>query len=527
MAKKIKLAKETVKSNFSNKEKYDLIIIGSGISGLSSGLIWLKNTKGKKTLIIEKNSYTGGFVTAYERGGYIFETTQLLPDVVNVMDYLELDIKLKKFKGTFMRRIVVDGDDVSEYKIPTGADNFVKYLSSIFPEDKKNIESFMKYGVELFAQVRKLKTIPTFKDKITTPFVAPKVVANLNRTYSELLDKFKITNTKLREVMETFSAFSGVPSDKASAVMSFGAMLSAMNQSFRPYGYFDELPTKMTKLFQNLGGEVRLSSEVEKIIVKDGKVKGVKVKGDSSMITADMVITTLDPMLGMRRLVGDENLPEKYVERLENTLMSPSSINIALGLDNKIDLAKMDLDYPYNVISTGLGTTEALFDGFLAGDNGFTKDRFHAGVLCPSLTTGAKNTITIRGVPFGLNGWLDWKKNDPKKYAAEKERWGDYFIDIIERYVIPNLSKHIAVKDIATPATYSRYSSSPTGSIYDMATLVTQFGPKRLPMKTPIENLFQPKFAHGIYGGMMNGIQVVDLILDRAFNDGNSLFNPR
>ena len=83
------------------------------------------------------------------------------------------------------------------------------------------------------------------------------------------------------------------------------------------------------------------------------------------------------------------------------------------------------------------------------------------------------------------------------------------------------------VKDISTPATYSRYSGSPTGSIYDMASLVTQFGPKRLPMKTPIEGLYHPKFSHSIYGTMMNGIQVVDMMLDRAFNDGNSLFNPR
>ena len=83
------------------------------------------------------------------------------------------------------------------------------------------------------------------------------------------------------------------------------------------------------------------------------------------------------------------------------------------------------------------------------------------------------------------------------------------------------------VKDIATPATYSRYSGSPTGSIYDIASLVTQFGPKRISMKTPVANLYQPKFAHGLYGTMMGGVQVVDLILDRKFNNGNSLFVPK
>lgn len=82
MATKIQLAKDAVKSNFSGKEHYDLVIIGAGISGLASALMWLENTEGKKTLILEKNSYVGGYNTAYQRGEYIFETTQLFPDII-------------------------------------------------------------------------------------------------------------------------------------------------------------------------------------------------------------------------------------------------------------------------------------------------------------------------------------------------------------------------------------------------------------------------------------------------------------
>jgi phytoene dehydrogenase-like protein len=231
-------------------------------------------------------------------------------------------------------------------------------------------------------------------------------------------------------------------------------------------------------------------------------------------------------MLAMRQLVGDEHLPEIYIQKLKNTIMSPSSFNVALGLDDKIDMPKLDLDYPYNVVSTGLGTAEKLFNAFLAGNHGFSKDCFHAAVICPSLTTGAKNTITIRSTPWALNGWKDLRESNYEKYLAEKEKWADFLIDIAEKYFIPDLKKHIVVKDIATPATYARFSGSPTGSIYDIASLVTQFGPKRLPMKTPIRNLYQPKFAHGLYGTMMGGVQVVDLLLDRKFNNGNSLFIP-
>ncbi len=524
MGTKIQLSKDKVKSNYSGKEHYDLVIIGAGISGLSTALMWLKNTEGKKTLILEKNSYVGGYSTAYQKGDYIFETTQLFPDIIEMMEYLDIEIKLKRFEKDFMRRIVVHGDEVDEYKIPSGAEKFTSYLKSQFPDDADNIEKLMAYSVSMFSQVRKLKVIPTLADTLATLFKAPKVISNLSQTYSGLLDKFKITDPKLREVMETFTSFSGVPSDRASAIYATGAMLSSMTRTFRPYGYFDEFPATMASLFQERGGEIRVNAEVEQIVVEEGKVYGVKVRGDDGMISAGTVVTTIDPMVGMRKLVGDEYLGEKYIERLKNVVMSTSSINIALGLDEKIDLAAMDLDYPYNVVSTGLGTSEKLFDGFMSGGNAFSEDCFHAAVICPSLTTGAKNTITIRCTPFGIGLWPEWRKNDPEKYKAEKERWGDFFINIAEKYFIPGLSKHIVVKDIATPATFSRYSGSPTGSLYDMASIVTQFGPKRLPFKTPVRNLYQPKFAHGLYGSMMNGVQMVDLLLDRKFNNGNSLF---
>jgi phytoene dehydrogenase-like protein len=527
MATKIKLSRDEIRSNYTAIDQYDLIIIGSGISGLSTALMWLKNTEGKKTLILEKNSFTGGYSTAFQKGDYVFETTQLFPDIIEMMEYLGIEIKLKPYEKNFMRRIVVHGEDIDEYKIPAGPENFIRYLKNQFPDDADLIEKLMTYSISMFSQVRKLKVIPTLKDTLVTPFKAPKVIANLSRTYSGLLDKFGIINPKLREVMETFTSFSGVPSDMASSIYATGAMLSSMTRCFRPYGYFDEFPATMTKLFQERGGEIRLNAEVEKIVVKNGKAVGVKVKGDESIIKGKTVVTTIDPMVALRKLVGDEHLPDKYIKRLKNTVMSTSSINIALGLDDKIDLTSMDLDYPYNVVSTGLGTSEKLFNAFMSGENAFSEDCFHAAVICPSLTTGAKNTITIRCTPFGIGNWLEWRNKDPERYKAEKEKWGDFFINIAEKYFIPGLSKHIVVKDISTPATFSRYSGSPTGSLYDMASIVTQFGPKRLPFKTPVENLYQPKFAHGLYGSMMNGVQMVDLLLDRKFNDGNSLFTAK
>jgi hypothetical protein len=86
------------------------------------------------------------------------------------------------------------------------------------------------------------------------------------------------------------------------------------------------------------------------------------------------------------------------------------------------------------------------------------------------------------------------------------------------------MRSHIAYTDIASPATFARYSGSPTGSKFDVAPYPDNFGKNRLPMRTPIKNLYQPKFSHGIWPCLQAGIPVVDMIMDGKIMDGNSRY---
>ena len=113
---------------------------------------------------------------------------------------------------------------------------------------------------------------------------------------------------------------------------------------------------------------------------------------------------------------------------------------------------------------------------------------------------------------------------DKERYLREKEKTADVLINIVEKYLVPGLRKHIAVRDIATPATYVRYSGSPTGSIYDMAAVPDNFGANRLPVITPINGLLVPKFAHGVFGTMNSSLQAIDILLDGKVLHGNSRF---
>ena len=60
--------------------KYDYIIVGAGIGGLSAGLNLAFNNK--KVLVLEKNSLPGGLVTTFKRGRFEFDAS-----LYDLMDY--------------------------------------------------------------------------------------------------------------------------------------------------------------------------------------------------------------------------------------------------------------------------------------------------------------------------------------------------------------------------------------------------------------------------------------------------------
>ena len=76
----------------SDFRKYGMIVVGSGITGLSSGLTWAMNNdiKEEPVLIIEKEPKTGGYVTSYEREGYLFETCQTIPNISELLEFFEV-----------------------------------------------------------------------------------------------------------------------------------------------------------------------------------------------------------------------------------------------------------------------------------------------------------------------------------------------------------------------------------------------------------------------------------------------------
>ncbi|MFW9818259.1 MAG: phytoene desaturase family protein [Candidatus Thorarchaeota archaeon] len=515
-----------------NKKKYGLIVIGGGMTGLSTALTWAINHDviNDPILLIEKEPKAGGYVTSYERDGFLFDTCQMIPNISELLDYFGIEIDLKKFKGYYMRIFVVDPktDHVNVLDLPSGLDTFKKQLMEKYPNNANEISNFLDYSREMYLELYNLKVEPSVADIFKTLVKCPKIVKNASKTFKEYFDKFGITEHELVEIFNVFAEFSALPSEQVSAIVPISAMNSLLDGAFRPTKGFIEFSRKIEERLKNLGGEVLLNTKVNKILVEEGKVKGVKLENGEEFYS-EYIVTTVDPKLAMKEMVGLDvirELDKKYAKKVEDVKMSCSSMNLSIGVDNEIDLEALGLDCGYNVITSGGDTYDRLFDSYEKGEIGFTDNRFHLGVICPSLTTGGKPNLTVRITPIPIGNWVELREKDVEEYKKEKLKWAEYFIDKVEKYLIPDLRKHIKTLDISTPATYARYSGSPTGSVYDMAPYTNNFGRTGLKMRTPIEGLFQPKFVHGVFGCLLAGMQVNDMILEGKIMNGYARYKP-
>ena len=512
------------------KRKRSLIVIGAGMTGLSTGLTWTMyhDVKSEPVLLIEKQPKTGGYVTSYERQGFQLDTCQMIPNISELLSFFGISLDLREYKGHYMRIFLVDTatDQVRGIDLPSGFEVFKKELMQKYPNNAAAIEHFLNYSRAMYSELFKLKVEPTFSEVLKTLFTCPKIVKNGSKTFKEYFARFNITEPDVVEIFSIFAEFSGLPADRVSAPVPISAMNSLLDGAFRPQAGFIEFPKKFEQKYLAMGGELMLSTKVEKILVKNGKVKGVRLE-DGREIYSDRVVTTVDPKVAMQKMVDIEAiraLDKKYAAKVESVKMSTSSMNISIGLDDEIDLAALGLDCGYNVITTGGDVYDRLFDDMEKGKIGYTDEKFRLGVICPSLTTGGKPNITLRIVPMGMGDWAQMRAENPEKYKETKQKWADFFIEKTERYLIPNLRKHIKVVDVSTPATYARYSGSPSGAIYDMAPYPNNFGRTRLKMRTPIKGLFQPKFLHSVFASLLAGMQVNDMFTNRAIMGGNARY---
>ncbi|MCL0040219.1 NAD(P)/FAD-dependent oxidoreductase [Thermodesulfovibrionales bacterium] len=472
------------------ENEFDVIIVGSGIGGLTCGALLSK--RGYKVLILEQHHQVGGYCSSFKRKGFIFNAGVI--DVSGLWEsgpvaYIlkQLGLKKEDFFSKNTAKYILKGREIT---IPDNLDDTVEMLSKLFPDEKENIERFFEdvrisYG-ECYKEAEVYGTplppylfVKVFGERELADY--PKEHASFyawrDTTFQEKLDE-SFKNEDLKSFLSGLCAYTGTEPEKTTALMA----LTVWMGYFIHGGYFTKGGTQnfvntLSSFIENHGGKVLVKHKADEILVEARKVSGVKV-GDK-IFNAPVVVANANAKTTFLELVGEGNLDREFVDYIRRLKMSRSCFVAYLGVN-------MDLsDYPTLIKNQDEGYEIAIISN---SDES----------LAPK---GKSTVLTLTDASYD-----DFPERGTEEYEKKKRELAKDAVEKAEK-VIPDLDKNIEVLEAATPKTMERYTLIPEGTLYSFDQSV---GVKRPHFKTPIKGLYIASASTfpggGIEGSTISGI---------------------
>ncbi len=466
-----------------DSENYDVIIIGSGMGGLGSGLTLQNHNPKLKTLILEQHSIPGGYVNGFRRKGYYFDSGaeglvfcgdgQLFKLALDELGVKQEFILIDPVETLYFpdKKIVMYGDEK-------------KYQSELikhFPDNKDGIIRFfqvVKSIMDEFHSVVKGKFEPSFKELLRIVFTCPNMRKNATKSFDNLLNEY-ITNNQLRDVLAIYSLWLGVLPSKIRAIQAAVVFFSPYYYGhYYPKGGMLAFAKNMVNAYSKQGGELRYRTKVKKIIIENGKATGVELENGTEL-RAKWIVSNSDLSKTALELVGKEHLPSEYIEFISKMEKSITGFAVFLGLNTHLKDTPSHIAYNLK--------TEKYLERVAGGR--YDPEEVLIRIpdkIDPSLRNDKGSSVILLTVaPYDFEkNWGSGKDGKrTAKYKEIKEKYSQQLIQLAEE-VIPDLSKHIVVKETATPLTFESYTLNTEGSWYGF-----KKGYKKPKQQTPIKHL--------------------------------------
>ncbi len=476
------------------RNDYDAIIIGSGLGGLSCAAAFVR--QGFKPLVIEQHDKPGGFATAFARpGGFRFDvslhstTVGERNGVRNLISGFPEIAEVEFLPHPSLFRVIYPEHDIRVAQRDVSA--YIKAVTDLFPEEKDGIAALFDDMTGLTKDIQRISAARGNVDMSRFAQDYPFLARSYNKTWGELVDT-RIKGQKLKAILSSQWGYYGLPPSKLSCFYYALPFLGYLSQGgFYPKGRSQDISNAFVKYIEGHGGEVLLSTRVEEILLKDGAAIGVATT-NGKKFTSKVVVSNTNPFDTFRKMIPDQKLSGEYQEQWKQYSVSASCFQVFLGLKEDV-VGKSGIKDAEIFIETGYDP-EAAYAGALKAD----VEHSGAGVslydnLDPFYSPKGKNTVNI----LVLQGYEPWEKYEKDYFAGrkdaynkEKERMGDVLIQMVEKRLLPGLTKAIEVKEIGTPLTNVRYTSNYRGAIYGWDQTVNNSGSTRVGHATPVKDLY-------------------------------------
>ncbi len=409
------------------RDEYDVVVIGSGLAGLTAANTLAK--AGRSVLLLEQHYQLGGMATWFKRrGGHIFDislhgfpvgmvkscrrywTAEIADSIVQLKN-IRFDNPMFSLTTSFNR------------------DDFIRLLTTDFKVNPQSASDFFDAA----------RSMNFYDDQ--------------SMTTRELFDKFfPGREDVIRLLMEPITYANG--STLEDPAISYGIVFSNFMSKgvFTFEGGTDKLIGLMENELRKSGVDICIKADVTRVDCHSGRVRAVEVNGRT--IRTRSVLSNANLNATIFQLVGEEFFDRGFIDEARAVRLNNSSTQVYMALkpEEHIDESTGDLIFSSRA---PLFRTELLLSRDITS-------RTYSFYYPRTRPEGRPRCLIVSSTNARYE---DWASLNAEEYEASKRDLVETTLGALDKYV-PNVRERIDHVEASTPVTFKHYTQHVQGASF-------------------------------------------------------------
>ena len=219
-----------------------------------------------------------------------------------------------------------------------------------------------------------------------------------------------------------------------------------------PIGGSFRFSKRIEEKYLALGGIINYNSGVKEILTKNNSATGILLDNGRE-IDADIIVSAADWYFTVFKALKGNYINKKILKLREGKSLQVyySVINISLGISRSLAHLPHFSRFP---IPEALASPDGTF---------YNRMELHVYNYDPTLAPAGKTCVSVSFYTRNGDFWIDLHKQDHQEYEKTKYGFARMVIDMLELKV-GGIKEFVEVMDVATPATFHRYTNNWKGS---------------------------------------------------------------